>query len=78
MGKIICNICKYQPETDTLIEIMLHDTIALHGNKITCNICIYLPETDTFIGIMFPSVYYKEFPCVQGNTLTIALGLLIN
>ena len=77
MGKIICNICKYQPETDTLIEIMLDDTIALLGNKITCNICIYLPETDTFIG-MFPSVYYKEFPCVQGNTLTIALGLLIN
>ena len=78
MGKIICNICKYQPETDTLIGIMLDDTIALHGTKITCNICIYLPETDTFIGMMFPSVYYKEFPCVQGNTLTIALGLLIN
>ena len=29
MGKIICNICIHQPETDALIGIMLEDTIAL-------------------------------------------------
>ena len=39
-----------------------------------CIICIYLPETDTFIGLrMFPTVHHREFPCVQGNTLTIPL-----
>ena len=34
MGKIICNICMYQPETDTLNAITEH-TIALH---------LYLPN----------------------------------
>ena len=29
---IICNICIYQPETDTLIGI-IEDTIVLHGEK---------------------------------------------
>ena len=44
-------------------------------NQIICMICIYLPEIDKFIGIrMFATVHHREFPCVQGNTLTITLG----
>ena len=32
-GKIICNICLYQKETDTFIGMILKDTIAFNGKR---------------------------------------------
>ena len=57
--------------------------------ELICYICIYQPETDKFIGIilenitfigmrMFPTVHHREFPSVQGDTLTITLGFFIS
>ena len=39
-------------------------------------IYLYIPRrTDTFIGMrMIPTLHHREFPCVQGNTLTITVG----
>ena len=40
-------------------------------------ICIYLAETNTFTEMrMIPTLHHREFPCVQGNTLTVILGFL--
>ena len=44
VGKLICNIGIYQPETDTLIGIKLEDTIAFHEKKIMCDIYLFINQ----------------------------------
>ena len=72
VGKIICNIGIYQPETDTCIGTTLEDTIALYEKKITCIICIiYLPDQKPirlFEMRIFHPVPHRELPYVlEGN-----------
>ena len=43
--KIICNVCIYQPETDTLIGILGH-TIALHAGPILSVYCAQLSHAN--------------------------------
>ena len=59
MGKKICIICKYQPETDTFFGIILEDNFWLLWENV---------PPDTFIGMrMFHIVHHSEFSYVKGN-----------